>query len=174
MRLVFTQNVITTQSTKLTIHQRNIVIDNDSDALLIGFKLARIKHEVTRSKSDIIASGSYRYLAPELVVALSTAPGTKFRTSPASDCYAFGMTLLALVTLQHPFSEYGYDFQALGAAEQGIWPARPDNLGGLPPSASDARWALLNQMWSFNPDDRPSLDMVGTTLEGIISMILQA
>lgn len=146
------------------------MIDDDSEPLLLDFGIARIKHEITRSKTQIVASGSFRYLAPEL--ALAPSPDAKFRTSIASDCYALAMTILAIATLQSPFADYQLDFQALRAAEKGIRPVRPVDLGGLSSNASNALWVLLTQMWAHNAAERPGLDLVQERLENIMSLAL--
>lgn len=150
------------------LSQRNIVIDDDGNALLIDFGLARIKHEVTRSTTGLIEGGKYRYLAPELLTAVGP---NDFRTTPASDCYAFAMTILELATLDRPWAEFSHELRAARAAEKGIRPIRPEGLGGLPTEVADELWALLERMWAQDALTRPSLDVVKAELERISSLL---
>lgn len=135
---------------------------------MIDFGLARIKHDVTRSTTGLIEGGKHRYLAPEL---LSVAGPNDFRTSPASDCYSFAMTILEMATLDRPFAEFSHELRAARAAEKGIRPLRPEKLGTLPEAMADTLWALLNRMWAQEPLERPSLDVVKLELEEIYSSL---
>lgn len=144
------------------------MIDDEGRAYLIDFGLARIKHDVTRSTTGLIEGGKYRYLAPEL---LAVVGPDEFRTSPASDCYAFAMTILEMATLDKPWAEFSHELRAARAAETGTRPKRPDSLGGLPTETADALWALLSQMWAQDPLTRPSLDAVEAELERIHSLL---
>lgn len=135
--------------------------------MLIDFGLARIKHDVTRSTTGLIEGGKYRYLAPEL---LTVTGADDFRTSPASDCYEFAMTILEMATLDKPWAEFSHELRAARAAEMGTRPIRPDSFGGLPDEVADALWALLGQMWAQEPLTRPSLGVVQAELERISSL----
>lgn len=143
---------------------------NQINPLLIDFGLARIKHEATRPATGITDGGSLRYLSPELASAI-IHNSQKFRTSAASDCYAFAMTILCLATLLPPFFKYKTDHSAMLAAERGEQPDRPEDLGALPPHIADVLWSLLTDMWKHRPSDRPALDEVQRRLEGIASML---
>lgn len=155
-------------SHKTSIPQRNIVIDDDGNPFLCDFGLSRIQHEVTRTFTSIVEGGKYRFLAPELYSGMDQ----KFRTSRASDCYAFGMTILEMATLQRPFAEFDNEMSASRAAERGQRPRRPEDMGDLPCEAADALWALLVKMWAHDPEERPGLDVVETRLESVLSMLV--
>lgn len=147
------------------------MIDTDGKALLIDFGLARIKHEVTRTTTGLIEGGRYRYLAPELL--LAPEPGS-FRTSPATDCYAFAMTILEMATRDRPFAEFTHELRAARAAEKGIRPVRPDDLSCLNVTAADALWAYLGIMWAREPSGRPNMEQVESNLTEILNFQISA
>ncbi|KAF8324137.1 kinase-like protein, partial [Clavulina sp. PMI_390] len=138
------------------LHVTNILVDAEGRGLLSDFGLSRIKHELTRTSTDIFEGGRERYLAPELLLLSEDA---SFRTHPASDCYAFGMTIFELATLQKPFAQFRRDRAASNAAEKGCRPSRPsqETLGMLSTQAADMLWELLTVMWAHEPSKRPSM-----------------
>jgi len=150
------------------VHSRNIVIDDGGNPLLCDFGLSRIQHEVTRTFTSVVQGGKYRFIAPELY----SGANQEFRTSRASDCYAFSMTILEMATLDRPFTEFDNEMSASRAAERGQRPHRPEDMGDLPSEAANALWALLGDMWAHNPEERPGLDIVETRLESVLSMLV--
>ncbi|KAF8313252.1 kinase-like protein [Clavulina sp. PMI_390] len=150
------------------IHARNILIDADGNGLLSDFGLSRIKHEQTRTATNIVEGGKYRYMAPELLSSLDR----KFRTTPASDCYAFAMTILELATLEKPFAEFENERAAFAAAEHGVRPQRPaqEKFGGPNAEAADLIWALLTEMWDEQPGKRPTMYMVNCRLVAVLCL----
>ncbi|KAF8313209.1 kinase-like protein [Clavulina sp. PMI_390] len=152
------------------LHARNILIDINGKGILCDFGLSRFKHEVTRTATNITEGGKYRYMAPEL---LSSSPRHKFRTTPASDCYAFAMTILELATLKKPFAEFNNEQAAFSAAQTGIRPERPTwrTFGSLSEQRVDMLWDLLKQMWDENPSNRPSMYHVDFCLVEIWSIV---
>lgn len=111
----------------------------------------------------------HRYMAPELY--LSLLSGGPFLTSPASDAYAFGMTVLEMVTLQHPYPQFDSAHAAAQYAVRGEHPVRPQRMNELQPSAADALWELLQDLWAHDPQRRPSLDVAESRLRNILSFI---
>ncbi|KAF8292356.1 kinase-like protein, partial [Clavulina sp. PMI_390] len=155
------------------LHGRNILIDDEEKGLLCDFGQSRIKHEQTRSITDITEGGKFRYLAPELL-ANTTSAGYKFRTTPASDCYAFAMTMLELATLNKPFAEFENEQAAFHAAEQGYRPQRPpqEAFGELGEQQTDMLWALCTSMWDHDPAKRPSMHVVNIRIVEIMCISL--
>ncbi|KAF8306169.1 kinase-like protein [Clavulina sp. PMI_390] len=154
------------------LHARNILVDAQGNALLCDFGLSRIKHEQTRSATNIVEGGRYRYLAPEL---LSPSAEYKFRTTPASDCYSFAMTILQLVTLEKPFAEYKYESGAFHAAERGLRPQHPplEAFGTLSELIVDLLWTLLTYMWDHEENKRPGMDTVAYRVGELRSLDIQ-
>lgn len=149
--------------------QRNVVVDDEGNGLLIDFGLSRIKHEVTRTKTGTIQGGMYRYLAPELW-SLLLSDG-QFRTTYASDSYAFAMTILEMVSLQHPYPECRTAEAAAQQAAEGKRPLRSQHVLTLPSHVQNALWSLLDAMWAHDPEIRPHLEMVEVELQNIWSLL---
>lgn len=98
--------------------------------------------------------------------------GTPFRTTAASDCYAFSMTILSLLTLKSPFVECAHELNVTKRVERGKRPSRPsDHLELLPRDASERLWGLLEEMWDQDPNKRPNLDVVHTRLGEIYILV---
>ncbi|KAF8310690.1 kinase-like protein [Clavulina sp. PMI_390] len=141
------------------VHAQNILIDAEGRALLCDFGLSRIKHDQTRTSTNIVEGGRDRYLAPELFLSLGS---DDFRTTPESDCYAFGMTILELATLERPFAEYKHDRAIYNVVVGGLRPKRPPiaAFGMLDSQAVDLVWSLLGEMWCQEPAKRLSMSVV--------------
>ncbi|KAF8297816.1 kinase-like protein [Clavulina sp. PMI_390] len=141
------------------IHARNVLIDGEGQGLLCDFGLSRIKHEQTRTTTGVIEGGKLRYLAPELLL---LQPNQLFCSTPASDCYAFAMTILELATLQKPFVEYQNEQAASNAAGRGLWPHQLpiEAFGTLGDSKVAILWKLLEEMWAHEPAERPTMQQV--------------
>lgn len=152
------------------LSQQNVVIDDAGNALLIDFGLARINHEVTRSKTGLAPAGKYRYMAPELYA--SIIADSKFRTSSSSDSYSLGMTILALITLQHPFPECGTEEAAAQRALSGTRPTRPDHVDGWQPNVIDSLWTVIMKMWEKDVKSRPGVDAAKNDLQDILSLVV--
>ncbi|KAF8319972.1 kinase-like protein [Clavulina sp. PMI_390] len=152
------------------LHARNIVVDDRGNGLLCDFGLSRIKHEKTRTATNIVEGGKYRYQAPEL---LQLQDDFCFRTTTSSDCYAFGMTILELVTLERPFAEYQNERAASNAAERGIQPKMPspEAVGILSKQTFDMLWGLLKKMWAYEASKRPSMSRVLISIVEILGCL---
>ncbi|KAF8294456.1 kinase-like protein, partial [Clavulina sp. PMI_390] len=142
---------------------RNILIDDKGNALLSGFSLSHIDYEEPLKGAIIVEGGQFRYLAPEVHLFDSEK---SFHTTPASDCYAFAMTILGLATLDKPFAEYQNEYAAANAAGKNQRPQRPlrESFGALDEAIVDMLWILLTEMWAHNPADRPSMRVVVSRL----------
>lgn len=143
--------------------QGNILIDANGNAVLCDFGFSRIHHEIARTHTLIRDGGHLRYRAPEL----SSHP-QKLRSTQASDIYSLGMTFLSLVTLDPPFADREYDYQAREAAEQRIRPQLPNNMN-LMPTEQDPMWELLESMWRHEAEERPDAFDVNGRLNEIFS-----
>lgn len=108
-------------------------------------------------------------MAPELYSAI--LEDLDFRTSQASDAYSFGMTILEMITLQHPFPEYRTADSAAQQALRGARPPRPADVANLNPSILDRLYQLLQTMWAHKSESRPRINVVLVALREISSLM---
>lgn len=131
------------------------MIDNSGQALLCDFGLSRIRYEITRTYTCIRAGGRNLFIPPEL------SKQAEPRSNEAGDVYTFGMAILKLGTGAKPFQgECRNDLEAVAKAQSGCRPRKPPTLGGLPRTAFDTLWTLMERMWAHDPEQRPKASEV--------------
>ncbi|XP_068651807.1 receptor protein-tyrosine kinase CEPR2-like isoform X2 [Aristolochia californica] len=81
------------------IKSSNILLDEDYEAKIADFGIAKIVEESTASSDSSCFAGTHGYIAPELAYSL--------KVTEKSDVYSFGVVLLELVTGRRPL-EHGY------------------------------------------------------------------
>ena len=98
-------------------------------------------------------SGSSRFVAPELLKA--DAGPAQFE----SDVWAFGMTILQVLTGAEPYKPDGLraDYQVIAAVHDGITPRRPC---GRNQWITDQVWQLMEECWRMDPEKRPDMKRV--------------
>ena len=79
------------------------------------------------------------------------------RPTKESDCYAFGMVILEVLSGEVPFRRYN-GLALVGKVTQGDRPERPEGPEGA--QFTDDIWGTLEQCWSFQPEDRPTVKAV--------------
>jgi serine/threonine protein kinase len=145
--------------------QGNILIDPFKKPLICDFGFSRIRHEVTRTLTDIREGGKFRFLAPELLEGAA-----KFRTSAASDVFSLSMVYFNLWTHQPPFA-LSNELAAATAIRRGERPLRPADDLGLPFERMESFWLLIQQMWATAVDQRPAAKKVHLRLEAIFASL---
>lgn len=170
----------------------NVLIDASGNALLSDFGLSRIRHEVTRTHTNIREGGRTRFMAPELL-----AGDELFRTSPASDIFSLSMTFWNVWTRELPFAELLNERKveaAIRGGQRPNCPTRATNITAvlmappdmeqfdehsdldrnfLSPEIEQDFWLLLVDMWAHEASNRPSSADVLQRLETIFLSLLE-
>jgi len=138
------------------IRGESILISDDEKPLLADFSLTEILEraggvEITNSKA---LYGYYRWTAPEVVWSNTF--------TKESDIFAFGMTMLEIMTGERPFGRTLSDSQVL-IGMHGPEKMRPTRPHGI----DDALWTLMTDCWGQEPKDRPDILTVLSRLEEI-------
>ncbi|KAJ7598003.1 kinase-like domain-containing protein [Mycena floridula] len=102
------------------------------------------------------SKGSFRWMAPELLIPSDISPRSR-----AQDIYAFGCTVLEIFTRLPPFFYHRSDAVILHEVLAGKRPRRPVNIQGF----SDAMWTLVQACWSQVPSARPIVQTVLSVLD---------
>ncbi|WP_367129317.1 serine/threonine-protein kinase [Saccharothrix sp. HUAS TT1] len=124
----------------------NVLLGEDGTAKITDFGIARAVGDVQVTRTGLLA-GTPAFLAPE--VARGAEPG------PASDVFALGSTLYALVEGTPPFGDGDNAIALLHAVAAGGFPA-PQRAGALTP--------VLMDMLRTDPTARPTMAQVAHRL----------
>ena len=141
----------------------NILIDQNGHACLADFGLLTIVSDSTypTTSSSLRSAGTTRWMSPELL------DPDRFgfedgRPTKASDCYALGMVVLEVLSGQAPFSSYS-GLVVMRKVIEGERPGRPQGAEGV--WFTDDLWEMLEQCWSPQPKDRPTVEAILERLE---------
>ncbi|KAF8318141.1 kinase-like protein, partial [Clavulina sp. PMI_390] len=148
------------------LHPGNVLLDKDGIAYLCDFGLSRVRHEVSRTRTQRVNGGFIRFLAPEL----ASSPAEKFRTTSESDIYSLAMLLFNLWSGERPFSHIELEWKVTVELVGGNRPKMPAGPRVHIPKAVEKQfWALVQQMWTQKPKKRPTSHDV---LERLKEMLL--
>lgn len=93
------------------------------------------------------STSAVRWQAPELNENEDPTP------TMASDVYAFGMSVLELLTMKDPYSHRRRDISVIKDLIRGLLPPRPEEPEAVP-WMSDCLWETLNRCWKRDPAKR--------------------
>ncbi|KAF8296903.1 kinase-like protein, partial [Clavulina sp. PMI_390] len=134
------------------LHPGNVLLDEDGKAYLCDFGLSRIRHEVTRTRTQLQGGGQTRFLAPEL----TDSTLARFRTTWESDLYALAMLIFNMWAGERPFAKIELEWKVAVASVSGQRPGMPHGLRvAIPQVAEKLLWELLERMWAQTPLNRP-------------------
>lgn len=135
----------------------NVMVSSDGIALIADFGNAQLKDLTLRFTTTRKGGLSIRWAAPELLLEDN---GPQF--SKEADVYAYGMTVLEVLTGKVPYN---------GTGDRGVFrlvafdkkpPPRPE---GAETGVCDDLWRILNSCWSHNASERPGIISIHKRLQ---------
>lgn len=115
--------------------------------------------------------GRQRFLAPELLSGIEE----KFRTSKASDVFSEALVFLSAWTGKVPFPDIRSELSVATALRKGQQPARPDQTQQKLPldvGTMERFWDLAEEMWRYDPSQRPSAQEVESRTEALLQQFV--
>ncbi|KIJ52448.1 hypothetical protein M422DRAFT_243231 [Sphaerobolus stellatus SS14] len=130
------------------LRARNVLVSDSGIPYLCDFGLSRVLHEqygLTTSQPV----GSIRWMAPERF---------KVKASKASDVWAYGMTLLEIISGNPPFVEICADLHVYARLNEGGKPSRPSAIDA--PELTENLWNICLRCWIDEPDSRIAMSSI--------------
>ena len=141
----------------------NILIDQSGHARLADFGLLSIISDpkYLLSSSSHTQGGTARWMSPERInpERFGSKDG---RPTISADCYALGMVIYETVSGKLPFHRHA-DLTVITKVLEG---ERPPQGGRF----TNSLWNMLEQCWTPQPNDRPSVEDVLQCLEMVSSL----
>ncbi|KAJ7040928.1 kinase-like domain-containing protein, partial [Mycena alexandri] len=140
------------------LHPGNILVDDEELVKLTDFGLARLTNATTTDTSRD-ASGSLRYMAPELYgIRLGSEPAEMYKKTKEADIFAFASVCYALFRGYCPLHQYGPTKIIMFLSKTGNpWltlPRPTDTATGV--AIPDVLWQLVQRGWGIS-SERPTL-----------------
>ncbi|KAH8810300.1 kinase-like domain-containing protein [Flagelloscypha sp. PMI_526] len=137
----------------------NILIDKDGNARLADLGIASVAQSQSETLNIVLSTtnssgvkGSYRWMPPEIIHPSHFPPPPNSMTR---DIYAFGCTMLEVLTGRTPWYTERLDVTVMFKLFQQERPPRPSE------GITDGVWDLIEWCWHHEPAQRPSsIDIV--------------
>ncbi|KAI6094881.1 kinase-like domain-containing protein, partial [Pisolithus sp. B1] len=127
----------------------NILISSDRRALLTDFGVSILDVSTCTMTVNTVHGISLQWTAPELL--------DDFPASMASDVWAYGMTILELVTRTVPFRECRNLTEVIIRLQTRRLPSRPAEES-TQFRLTDAWWEICTSCWRYVPSTRPTME----------------
>jgi len=141
----------------------NILVSNTGEACICDFGMSKVIEEVTEKSASatLTASGSARWLAPELIEGVISSP------TKEADTYSYAMAILELITGKHPFSNRRRDASVIHdivvLKKTPLRPKEPEVLAWL----TEGLWVLMQECWRVPAATRPAMSQVSQRVQEI-------
>ncbi|KAI5115271.1 hypothetical protein M0805_001505 [Coniferiporia weirii] len=142
--------------------QHNILISSSGEPRICDFGISRMfitSGSFTLSQTTGNVEGTVRYMSIELLTPTNQQSDPY---SEASDVWAFGMTLLVLLTRRLPYSHIKNDYMIVPVITSGTPPAEPSEMWS---ALYQFLWQLCVNCWAKEPSERPSMSTIISTLK---------
>ncbi|KAG2347498.1 kinase-like protein [Suillus weaverae] len=136
----------------------NILIDDAGNAVLADFGHSRILEAPGFTTSTMTIAGTFRYMAPELMVPEN--PDITPTPTIASDIWAAGMTGLEILSSKIPFVEFKTESQLVAAMVANKLPNK-----AYYPLVRHGAWSAFEHCWKKNPSERPDAQRLSNYLD---------
>lgn len=147
------------------IYVDNVLVSKFGSALLSDFGLSTIVFP-DDSESAALGDDVGNYLISRAAYeAPERNDDPPARRSPATDVFAFGMLVFHTYSGASPFASLGNPAAILVAIYCGRRPSRTDIARDDFP---DALWQLVQECWSHNPADRPTMPVVNQRIHELL------
>ncbi|KIK59358.1 hypothetical protein GYMLUDRAFT_245426 [Collybiopsis luxurians FD-317 M1] len=140
----------------------NILVNDDLRCCLADFGLAVVttsSQAWSHTTSSCTCKGSTRWLAPEYIF----NRGSLVPKHTSQDVYAFGCTIIEILTKKLPFCDLRNDAAVISSLNEGGRPSRPESI-----SYPEILWDLTNRCWAQDAHTRPSANEIHSILEGLL------
>ncbi|KAF8515358.1 kinase-like protein, partial [Hysterangium stoloniferum] len=125
----------------------NILVSDQGIPCLSDFGLSRILGDSVGLTTSSDVGGSLRWMSPELF--------QDKKIDEQSDVWAFGMTVIEILTQRRPYAEILLYPAAMYKIIKGEIPQRPDRTTA--PGLTEKLWSVCRQCWDSNPKKRPAM-----------------
>ncbi|KAG0706407.1 kinase-like domain-containing protein [Suillus ampliporus] len=141
----------------------NMLVSSEGVVCIGDFGHTQVLDEVLGRDALTAYTGSsnVRWNAPELL------GGDDVKPTKASDVFAFGMSILELVTKQAPYSHRKRDLTVIMDISDGRLPLRPSEPADVSRWLHDELWKVLNRCWCYKAEERMSIEEVTICLAGL-------
>ena len=131
------------------------MVDESGHARIADFGLLTIVSDPVYSaaSSSVMNAGTIRWMSPELLYP-EHFNLKESRPTDASDCYALGMVIIEVLSGRAPYGQFK-EFIVMRMVLEGTHPERLETLW-----FTDDLWRILEQCWSQQPEDRPTIEAV--------------
>ena len=136
----------------------NILVDQTGHARLADFGFLTVISDAATylPSSSYSIGGTLRWMSPELIVPERFGLAGS-RPTKSSDCYSLGMVVYETVSGMKPYHETP-DVAVFLKIVNGERPRRCEGF-------VDGLWGMMEECWTFQPNDRPSVEGVLQCLE---------
>ncbi|KAF9441875.1 kinase-like protein [Macrolepiota fuliginosa MF-IS2] len=143
----------------------NVLISDQGRALITDFGISHISTATSRQEyTTSLIGASRRWAPPEAFDQDSEVP---IRPTKAQDVWSFGCLCYEVLSRKQPFHQYRQDFRVVSALIRKEIPLRPEPGRHDWDEIGDGMWTLIEDCWSFIPEDRLTLQDIHDRFSGL-------